>query len=222
MNEFGYAELVVEELEAVKDDLLALYEDIESTGDVHDAAARHAKLALLAEFNDLFEPLERAVDAMLQFIERVTGVAPHRELDDPLSDLTTAPSERLPGPRGHGPSEDFTHRHVVGCEFLTEVYVVSTWGALYERILRALADRDPERFRALPDTPPFNAHDANHRFTRSAADHPQAPRELPYGVYCKGTMAVRDLFINICRLLAHFEIPESQLVIYLREEWKGA
>lgn len=216
---FDYIQMVLNELETAKADLAALYEDYQIFGgDVYEPASRRANLTLLNEYNEKLEAFESAADAMRAYIERIAQTALERSLIRPLA---PGLAELLSAVRGHDPTEDFTHLHTVGCLFLGEIAVVNTWSALYEHVLRALAERGPVRFRALPDTPPFNGQDFNHKFTRSPNDHPIALRELPQGVYCKGTMAVGAMFVNIRRLLAYFEIPESELVIYLREEWRG-
>ena len=123
----------------------------------------------------------------------------------------------LKGLTPHAITEDFTFTHVAGFTLFGSSFIVSKWNRLYATLLQQLAERYPDRFRKLPDTPPFNGEQRFSAFTRSPEDH-IAPLALPFGIYCRGTMAVKEISSSIRLLLAHFGIPENGLAIYLREE----
>lgn len=216
-----WVEMVLDELDEVKEDLLTLYEDIQQGGDVRDPAARRETLAVLAEFNEKFAPLERALDEMKAFIERVTHVKRDGKRKTPsIPQLTpVARSTRPLDPsQPHSVDESFRLKQPYGFALRGQTYQVESWKQLYELFLEQLATHDPERFKELPDIYPFNTDVEYQKFTRSAADHPRSPLKLPYGIYCKGSMSAELMFANIRRLLANFDIPESEMVVYLRSE----
>ena len=221
MSDSTWAELVLDGLDDVKEDLLNLYEEIQQDGDVRDPAARRETLAVLAEFNEKFEPLERALDEMMAFIERVMRVkrgGERKALTLPQPIRVTYSTVPLDSTQPHSVGESFRHKVPYGFALRGQTYQVESWKQLYELFLEQLAAHDAERFQTVPDTFPLNTDVEYQKFTRSAADHPRTPLKLPYGIYCKGSMAAEAMFSNIRRLLAHFDIPESEMVVYLRGE----
>jgi hypothetical protein len=105
-------------------------------------------------------------------------------------------------------------------------FAVEQWVELYDNLLRELAQRSPERFFELPDTPPFHSSATRtKRFTRvrqEVEDGHGEPFEFRNGalgpIYCKSSMWVKNMFENVCELLNLFGIPESEMVVYLRED----
>ncbi len=113
-----------------------------------------------------------------------------------------------------------------------KTFYVEDWVELYDRFLRELEQRCPCLFHQLPETDYFNRSlrtPRTRRFTRIRADIEDKSNsnhgpllELPGGdegfIYCKGSMDVKPMFSNILKLLKMFCIPESEMVIYLRED----
>ncbi len=53
---------------------------------------------------------------------------------------------------------------------------------------------------------------------RTPAEDSARHLPLPHGLYCEGHLTAATIRDNIRRLLAYFSIPESEMVIYLRDE----
>lgn len=218
VNDPKWVKIVLDELDEVKEDLVILYEDIQHDADNRDPVARRESLAVLTEFNVKFEPLERAVAGMIEFIERVTGV--QRDAGG-----TSAP-ELMPVMRTvraldpnepHAITEDFRWTKPNGFMLSDQKAQASAWNQLYALFCTRLAERDPKRFEGLPDVPEFSDSNPSSGFSRSPAPFRDVI-SLPHGVYCEGSLSARNIASNIRRLLAHFGIPEGEIVVYLRED----
>lgn len=203
---------ILTDLEGIDEDLLNLYEDIQGSIDSRDATSRIQGPRDLAEYAEKLEEFEKVSADLRALIERITKV----DMRNYTVSQPTDQSSRLAGLTPHTPDENFTFTHVAGFTLFGSSFIVSKWNRLYATLLQQLAERYPEQFRQLPNTHPFNTSAFNSSFSRKPI-YRYSIEPLP-GVYCKGTMAVKDLFVNIRRLLAHFGIPESGLVVYLREE----
>lgn len=206
---------ILTDLEGINEDLLNLYEDIQGNIDSRDSASRIQGPRDLAEYAEKLEAYEKVSADLRALIERIAKI-------DMRTYTVSQPSggTSLKGLTPHAITEDFTFTHVAGFTLFGSSFLVSKWNRLYATLLQQLADRYPERFRQLPDTPPFNGDQRFKAITRSPDDH-ISPLALPYGLYCRGSMAVKDMFTNIRSLLAHFGIPEREMVVYLREEGDG-
>lgn len=206
---------ILTDLEGINEDLLNLYTDIQQNGNVRDPAARKENLATLTEYNEKLEAFEAASVALSTLVERIAQI-------DMRNYTVSQPSggASLMGLTPHAITEDFTFTHVAGFTLFGSSFIVSKWNRLYATLLQQVAERYPERFRQLPDTPPFNGEQRFCAFTRSPEDH-IAPLALPHGIYCRGTMAVKEICASIRLLLDHFGIPESGLMVYLQKEREG-
>lgn len=211
--ETGRVVAVLTDLEGINEDLINLYEDIKENIDPRDRVARTEGARQLAEYADKLEAFEKVSSELRALIESISHV-------DMRTHIISQPSDQsnpLAGQTPHSPSEWFTHTHVAGFTLFGQTFVVSKWNRLYATLLQQLAERYPERFQQLPDTPPFNGGQRTSGFSRLPQGY-NSPLALPYGVYCESTMAVRDMFMGIRRLLAHFGVPEGEMVVYLRKE----
>jgi hypothetical protein len=204
---------ILTDLEGVNEDLLNLYEDIKDNIDPRDAASRLQGPRDLAEYAEKLGAFEQAAADLRALVERITHV-------DMRSYAVSAPAEQpsaLAGLKAHSPSEWFTSTHIVGFTLFGQPFIVSKWYRFYATLLQQFAARYPERFQALPDSFPYNADQHYTSFSR-APDGYRIPLELPYGVYTNVAMAVKGMIVNVRRLLEYFNVPESELVIYLRED----
>lgn len=204
---------ILTDLEGINEDLINLYEDIKENIDPRDRVARAEGARHLAEYADKLEAFEKVSGELRALIESISHV-------DMRTHVISQPSDQrnpLEGLTPHSPDEWFTHTHVGGFTLLGQTFVVSQWNRLYATLLQQFAVRYPERFRQLPDTPPFNGGKRTSGFSRSPQGY-NSPLALPYGVYCESTMAVRDMFMGIRRLLAYFGVSTREMAVYLREE----
>lgn len=207
---------ILTDFEGVHEDLLNLYEDIQRSFDPRDSVARIQGPRDLAEYAEKLSAYEEAAAQLRAVIEHITRIDMRKyRVSAPLDQMGT-----LAGLERHTPDEDFTHTHPAGFVLFNKVFIVRYWNQLYATLLQRLAERYPERFATLPDTPPFNGEPSYSAFTRSAANH-IAPLELPNGLYCRGSLAVKEMFVTIRHLLTYFSVEPGVLVIFLRDESEG-
>ena len=94
---------------------------------------------------------------------------------------------------------------------------ITTWRRLFELICQELLRRDPERFRALPENPDYISNRGNHGFSRDR-DKLRSASLIGEGVYAEINLSANHICDAIHRLLDTFEIPVSELKLFLRED----
>lgn len=211
---------ILTDLEGINEDLLNLYEDLRQEGDPHDAAARRENLRLLGEYNDKLEAFETASETLRALIQRITHVDAPREVtaSSPLDPSANARlSHTLDQRPPHALDEHFTFTKPSGFKLAGQAHAdIRTWTQLHRAVLAQLASMDPQRFERLPDVEAFSRN-LGSRFDRVSKGF-RKPLALPEGLYCEGHLSARTIRDNIRGLLAHFNIPEREMVVYLREE----
>lgn len=94
---------------------------------------------------------------------------------------------------------------------------ITTWRRLLELICQQLLRRDPERFRALPENPDYISNRGNYGFSRDR-DKLRSANLIGDGVYAEINLSANHICDVIRRLLHTFEIPASDLKLFLRED----
>lgn len=214
---------ILTDLEGVYEDLLTLYEDLRQEGDPHDAAARRENLRLLGEYDEKLEVYEKAAEEMRAVIERITHVDTQREVhvSVPLdAETKSRVSQQLDRAQPHAIGEHFTFTKPLGFKLAGQPHAgIHTWTQLHQEVLAQLAYMDAERVARLPEVAEF-ARNLTSRFDRTPEGF-RKPLRLPHGLFCEGHLSAGSIRDNIRRLLAHFGIPEREMVVYLREDREG-
>jgi len=211
---------ILTDLEGVNEDLLNLYEDIQRNIDPRDRVARAEGPRRLAEYAEKLDAFEAVSGELRELIERITGVDMRREVEnttprtDEANKRALAQLQRM---QPHPLTEDFTSTRPFGLVFMGRAYAnARTWRRVYQFVCQQLAERDPDRYNKLPNISPFRDN-LTSRFERTPEGF-HVPLSLALDLYCEANVSARGITSNIRRLLAYFNIPERELVIYLRED----
>lgn len=118
----------------------------------------------------------------------------------------------------HSIDEDFTYKRPHGFIFDGQGTTgITTWRRMYELLCHQLLRRDPERFRSLVNHPDFISNRGHHSFSTD----PQALRsstQIDEGLFAEINLSANSLRDMIRKVLAAFEIPETSLQLFLRED----
>ena len=211
---------ILQQLEQVREDLLALSDDIWLSIDHNDNQALQEGVAFKKEYNAKVAAFDQLAGELSALVQRFTAV----KLDEAVAPPNQTPQSRerivreLDQRQGYGLDEDLTFKRPYGFQLGDEAQAkVNTWRRLYELICLHLERRDPERFARLPDTPGFTTRRGNSFFSRD----PQALRSamaLPASVYAEVNLSANHLRDQIKALLDAFGIERQALRIFLRQD----
>lgn len=211
---------ILKDLESVRENLLALSDDIWLSIDHNDSDALDEGVQFKRAYNEKmasFDALASELSAMVQQFtsvrlesEEATGEGDEDENERIVRDLNREEPHTL--------AEDFTFRRPHG--YILEAKGASgitTWRRLYELVCQRLARRDPERFHSLPDHPDFVSNRGHRQFAREPASMRSATL-IDGEIYSEINLSANALRDVLRKLLAVFEIPETELTLYLRED----
>lgn len=211
---------ILEDLEAVRENLLGLSDDIWLSIDHNDPAALEAGVEFKRAYNTkaaAFDALASELSALVQQytgarLEQAeqTGAAGHEQNERIVAELNRDEPHRL--------DEDFTYKRPYG--FILDgqgTTGVTTWQRMYELVCRQLFVRDEARFRALHEHPDFISNRGRHTVTADPSSL-CTPVAVGGGLFVEGNLSangIRDVFR---RLLAAFDLPAERMQIFLRQD----
>lgn len=212
--------LILEDLETVRENLLALSDDIWESIDRQDLASFDAGVQFMRDYLQkmtAFDQLATEMSAMIQQYTRVSLKAEEQAAHGQRDENDRIIRE-LNREQPHTVDEDFTYRRPHGFVLDGQAITgITTWRRLYELVCQQLARRDQVRFRGLPENDVFISNRGHREFNANAAEL-RSPMLVADGVYAEinhSANALRDLMRE---LLEQFGIPRDQLLIYLRED----
>ena len=215
---------ILEDLEAVRDNLLELSKDIWASIDHDDPAALEEGYAFKKAYNAksaAFDGVATELSALVQKYTRVrldAGEASGAG-DGPANARLVADLNR---DEPHTLAEDFTFKRPHGYVLDgTAAVGITTWRRLYELVCRQLHGRDPQRFRGLPTNPDYVSSRGNRSFSPDPADLRMATL-IADGVHAESNLSANSVRDLLERLLTTFELPPESLQIYLRQDRDAA
>jgi len=211
---------ILEDLEAVRENLLALSDDVWATIDRQDLAAFDDGVRFMRTYLEkmtAFDALATDISGLIQQYTSVrleaqeqTGGGDREENERIIRDLDREQS--------HSIDEDFTfcrpHGFILDGQATTGI---TTWRRLFELFCQQLYRRDINRFRRLPENPTFISKRGNRTFGPHA-DAMRAACQFEEGLYVECHDSANGLRDMIRELLAEFQIPKESLRIYLRQD----
>ncbi|MFB1485769.1 MULTISPECIES: hypothetical protein [unclassified Thiocapsa] len=210
----------MEQLEQVREDLLALSDDIWSSIDHNDSHALDEGVAFKKAYNAKMAAFDQLAGELSTLVQQFTAI----DLAEPASSRGEPAHTRdgivrdLDRREPHSLEEDFTYKRPYGYRLGDEAQSgVTTWRRLYELICLHLARHDPERFSRLPDEPAFTTRRGNPYFTRDPVAL-RAAMALPSGIQAEVNLSANHLRDQIKALLNYFGIDQAALSIYLRQD----
>jgi len=94
---------------------------------------------------------------------------------------------------------------------------IVTWRRVYELVCAQLREQDAARFTALPENPDFTTTHGNRYFTRTS-EEVRSPAHVGDTIYAEVNLSANMIRDVIRRLLTTFDVPESEMTIYLRQD----
>ena len=211
---------ILEDLEATRENLLALSDDIWQSIDHNDAEALEEGVQFKRTYNEKMSTFDSLATELSELVQQFTSVS--LESDEQSGAEDDSQNERivreLNRETPHAIDEDFTFKRPFG--FIldgTGTTGITTWKRLYEVLCRQLHRRDEERFLALIDNPEFISNRGHHQFSRDK-DHLRNSSHIVDGVYTEVNLSANSIRNVINSLLDEFSIPLDDLQILLRED----
>jgi hypothetical protein len=211
---------ILEDLEAVRENLLALSDDIWLSIDHNDPQALDAGVEFKRAYNAKAAAFDVVASELSALVQQYTTV--NLEETEQSGGDDRAANDRiiaeLNRDEPHHMDEDFTFKRPHG--FILEgqgTTGITTWRRLYELVFRRLFERDPARFRSLCGHPDFTTNRGNHLFTNEPA-RLRKSLEVGEGLYAESNLSANSIRDTLRRTLAAFAIPPAQFQIFLRQD----
>lgn len=211
---------ILEDLEAVRENLLALSDDVWLSIDHNDPAALEAGVEFKRAFNEKAAAFDVVASDLSAIVQRYTSVSLEEAEESGGSDR--AANERiiaeLNREEPHALGEDFTYKRPHG--FILEgkgTTGITTWQRMYELVCRQLFEQDSARFRGLGDDAEFISNRGHHTVT----PHPDTLRKpLAVGsdLFIEANLSANGIRDVLRKLLAAYDIPIESLKIFLRQD----
>lgn len=211
---------VLEDLESVRENLLALSDDIWMSIDHNDGQALEEGVEFKRAYNEklaAFDALATDLSALVQQFTSVRLEAGEQTGADDETENARIVRE-LNREEPHAIDEDFTFKRPHGYILQGQgASGITTWRRLYELLCQQLLKRDTQRFESLTDHADFITSRGHHQFTRDPSNVRSATL-IGNGVHSEINLSANALRDVLRRLLAVYEIPEPELQLYLRED----
>ncbi len=211
---------ILEDLEAVRENLLALSDDIWLSIDHNDSDVLEEGFQFKRAYNEKMAAFDTLASELSVMVQQFTAV--RLESDEQSGEESESENERivqeLNREEPHLIGEDFTYKRPHG--FILDGQGstgITTWRRLYELFCQQLLRRAPDRFRTLSENPDFISNRGHHAFT-SDPDHLRQASQIEDNLYTEVNLSANNIRDTIRLLLTTFEIPEDHLQLFLRED----
>lgn len=211
---------ILEDLDAVRENLLALSDDIWQSIDHNDPDALERGVEFKRAFNSKASAFDVVATDLSVLVQQYTSVcleeAEESGADDDLVNERIIADLNREEP--HPLDEDFTYKRPHG--FILDgrgTTGITTWQRLYALALNQLYDRDSDRFSGLCEHPDFTTSRGNPTFTRDAGKLRKA-LEVRNGVFAESNFSANSIRDVLKRVLPAFDIPIDQMQVFLRQD----
>jgi hypothetical protein len=216
---------ILTNIEGVKEDLLALSDDIWLSIEHNDSQALQRGVEFKAAYNECMTAFTSDADTLSELIQKFTDVAidPDEEVEQ-SSDTRIINQDRerlireLDPHIPHSLNEDFRYKRPFGFILEGEPYVPrNTWSQVYVSVCKHLAKKSPNMFQVLPENPDFISTHGKRSFSRSVQEL-RFGKDVGMGIYAEFNLNANQLRDAIKDLLTYFRVPHEQFTAYLRED----
>ena len=216
----GKTRQILEDLEAVRENLLALSDDIWLSIDHNDPQALDAGVEFKRAYNTRATAFDQVASELSALVQQYTSV--RLEQDEETGADDREQNERiiaeLNRDEPHSLAEDFTYKRPHG--FILDGQAatrITTWQRLYELACRLLYARDEGRFRRLIEHPEFISNRGHHTVTSDRASL-RKPLGVGGDLYIEANLSANGIRDVVRRLLDAFEIAVERMQVFLRED----
>lgn len=211
---------ILEDLEAVRENLLALSDDIWLSIDHNDPQALEEGVQFKRAYNEKAIAFDRAATELSALVQQYTSVS--LEAGERTGADDREQNERiiaeLNREEPHSLNEDFTFRRPHGFILDGEGTTgITTWRRLFEVLCQQLLKRNPQRFHELPNNPDFVSNRGHHSFSLDV-DGLRSASLIGDGIHAEINLSANMIRDSIRRLLKTFDIPQDRLQLFLRQD----
>ena len=211
---------ILQDLETVRENLLALSDDIWLSIDHNDAEALEEGVEFKRTYNAKLAAFDTLSSDLSQLVQRFTRVdlAEDEESGGEDSQNNERIIQQLNREQPHSIDEDFTFKRPFG--FIldgTATTGITTWRRLFELLCTTLLQRNRELFESLVDHEKFVSNRGHRQFTTNATDL-RSPSKIDTNLFTEINLSANGLRDVIRNLLDVFDIRRESLQIFLRED----
>ena len=212
--------LILEDLEDVRENLLALSDDIWLSIDHNDPQALDAGVEFKRAYNAKAAAFDQVASDLSTLVQQYTSVrleaAEQTGADDREQNARIVAELNREQP--HSLDEDFTYRRPHG--FILDgqgTTGVTTWQRLYELVCQQLFARDEGKFRSLHEHAEFVTSRGHHTVTTDAGSL-RKPLLVSGDLFIEANLSANGIRDVVCQLLEAFEIPKERMQVFLRQD----
>jgi len=211
---------ILRDLEAVRENLLALSDEIWLSIDHNDADALEEGVEFKRAYNAKLSAFDALSSELSQLVQKFTRVdlAVEEESGDDDFQRNQRIIEQLNREQPHSIDEDFTFKRPHG--FILDGAAttgITTWRRLYEIVCVVLIRRDRELFCSLFNHEKFVSSRGHCQFTADPSSL-RSPSRIDEGIYTEINLSANGLRDVIRNLLDIYGLPRERLQIFLRED----
>jgi len=211
---------ILEDLETVRENLLALSDDIWAGIDRQDLRAFDEGVGFMRSYVEKTAEFDRLAADISGLIQKYTQVS--LEASEETGEENRERNERivqdLNREEPHSINEDFTYKRPHGFILAGQATSgITTWQRLYELVCRQLYQRDSARFVSLIDVPEFTSNRGNCSIAREP-DSLRKALKVGGGLFVESNLSANGIRDMIHRLLVAFDIEFDQLRLFLRQD----
>jgi hypothetical protein len=216
--------LILKDLEGVRENLLALSDDIWQSIDHNDPDSLEEGVAFKRTYNEklaAFDSLATELSVLVQQFTSVNLAAEEKTGGDSEAENQRIVQE-LDRDVPHSLDEDFTWKRPHGFILLGRGTTgITTWKRLYELVCLQLLAHDPDRFRSLLTHPDFVSKRGHHSFSHTP-DSLRSALQLATDLFTEINLSANSIRDTTRRILDVFRIDVQDLRIFLREDRDAA
>ena len=212
--------LLLEDLEAVRENLLALSDDIWQSIDHNDPDSLEEGVAFKRNYNEKLATFDTLATELSRLVQQFTSV--NLSSEEKTGGDSESENQRiiqeLDRDVPHSLDEDFTWKRPYGFILLGRGTTgITTWKRLFELFCLQLLAHDRDRFRSLVKHPEFVSKRGHHSFSHTR-DPLRSALQLDTDLFTEINLSANSIRDTIRRMLVIFEIPIADLKVFLRED----
>lgn len=216
---------ILDTLNEVGEELLALPEDMLLSIDPRDNESITTRSAFLKDYNIQLEQYSASVTRITTLLKNFFDVDPEQEDEESSIGENTHRDrivQELDRNESHSLDEPFTFKRPYGFILNDRAYKgLKTWKNLYLHVLNYLYESNPSRFVTVTQEKKWISRRDNPTFSANPSDL-RVAAPIPGDLHAEVNLCANDMVKNIKKLLASYDIPLSAMKIYLREDRDAA
>ena len=209
---------ILENLEQVNEDLLALSDDIWLSIDHNDTESMKEGVKFKSTYNLQLAEFGRLSDQISNLVQEFTGAGPtHEEADAGNIKENERIIKELDKKEKHFLTENFTYKRPYGFSFKGKAFKdVTVWKRVYELFLKYLAQHEPDFLNLINDTR-FITKRGNKSFSSDKKEL-RSPLRIIEDLFAETNLSANHITGRMVDILHVFGYKEEDFVVYLRED----